>query len=147
MKHFNLIDKAFLLKRTLPFSALDLDLLLTIADKLGHIKVEAGDPVFVAGEEAGRLYFLIAGSVELRSPDGQTSCRVSPGDYFGEESLFSSKTRGYSALATSSCDLLTLSRTALYSIISECPSVAVGFLECFATLLPLRPHTSDEGES
>ena len=62
MTRLTLIDKAFLLKRTPLFSALDLDLLLTIADKLGLVAFEPKDWIFVAEEEANRMYFIVKGT-------------------------------------------------------------------------------------
>ncbi len=59
MKHLTLIDKAFLLKRTLPFSSLDLNLLLAIADKLGFMIFDPKEYIFVIEEEANRMYFII----------------------------------------------------------------------------------------
>lgn len=139
MKQHTLIDKAFLLKRSPLFHALDLDILLTIADRLGSVTLEANDSAFGVDEEANRMYFIIEGSVEIRSSDHQVIVTLTAGDFFGEESLFSSKPRAYAAFSPTETHLLTLSRTNLYSIISECPSVAVGFLQVYTSAMPNRP--------
>lgn len=146
MKRLTLIDKAFLLKRTPLFSALDLDLLLTIADKLGLVAFEPKDWIFVAEEEANRMYFIVKGMVEIRTPAHQLICRLEPGDFFGEESLFNDKPRGYEAFTPDETHVLTLSRTNLYTIISECPSVAVGFLQVYTSALQFRPVKIKEDE-
>jgi len=138
MTRLTLVDKAFLLKRTPLFSALDLDLLLTIADKLGAVIFEAGDYVFVANEEANRMYFVIRGQVEIRL-HGQVLNQLHEGDFFGEESLFNNRPRGYSAFTPIETYVLTLSRTNLYTIISECPSVAIGFLQVYTSAVAYRP--------
>ena len=135
MKRLTLIDKAFLLKRTPIFNALDLDLLLTIADKLGAVIFEAGDYIFVANEEANRMYFVIRGQVEIHSMQNQVIDRLGEGDFFGEESLFNNKPRAYAAFTPIETSVLTLSRTNLYTIISECPSVAVGFLRVYTSVV------------
>ena len=139
MKALTLIDKAFLLKRTAIFSALDLDLLLTIADKLGLVVAEPGEVIFFAGEEANRMYFIVKGQVEIRAKAQQVIDTLEPGDFFGEESLFNNKPRGYEAFTPVETHVLTLSRTNLYTIISECPSVAVGFLQVYTAALHFRP--------
>jgi len=139
MKLLTLIDKAFLLKRTPLFSALDLDLLLTIADKLGTVIFEPNDSAFFIDEEANRMYFIIQGQVDIRSADQNVIAKLTAGDFFGEESLFSNKLRSYSAFIPVETHLLTLSRTNLYSIISECPSVAIGFLQVYTSMMPHRP--------
>jgi CRP-like cAMP-binding protein len=138
MKRFTLIDKAFLLKRTPLFSALDLDLLLTIADKLGYVLFDPGDYIFVVEEEANRMYFIVTGQVEIQSPHHDLRCTLGNGDFFGEESLFNNKPRAYAAYTPIETQVLTLSRTNLYTIISECPSVAVGFLQVYTSALPIR---------
>ena len=84
MKPLTLIDKAFFLKRTLPFSLLDLDLLLTIADKLGLVVFEPGDYIFLAGEDANRMYFVVKGRVEIQQDNKQAIYTLEPGDLFGE---------------------------------------------------------------
>lgn len=146
MKPLTLIDKAFLLKRTPPFSTLDLDLLLTIADKLGLVVFDAGDYVFAIGEEANRMYFIVKGEVQIKDNDQTLLYTLETGNFFGEESLFNNKPRGYAAFTPVETVVLTLSRTNLYTIISECPSVAVGFLQVYASAIPLRSFRAMESE-
>lgn len=146
MKRLTLIDKAFLLKRTPLFGALDLDLLLSIADKLGVATFDEDDFVFFANEEANRMYFIVKGQVAIRSSSSTQICTLKDTDFFGEESLFNSKPRGYEALCLTDTTLLTLSRTNLYSIISECPSVAVGFLQVYASAVQFRPIKQIESD-
>ena len=147
MKRLTLIDKAFLLKRTPLFSSLNLDLLLTIADKLGLVVSEAGDFIFTFGEEANRMYFIVQGQVEIRADQKQVICKLEPGDFFGEESLFNDKPRGYEAFTPVETHVLTLSRTNLYTIISECPAVAVGFLQVYTAALRFRPTKLSERDT
>ncbi len=144
MKRLTLIDKAFLLKRTAPFSALDLDLLLIVADKLGLVMFDPGDYIFVIEEEANRMYFIVQGEVQIQASHKRSLYTLESGEFFGEESLFNNKPRGYAAFAPVKTHVLTLSRTNLYTIISECPSVAVGFLQVYTSLLPLRPFKATE---
>jgi CRP/FNR family transcriptional regulator, cyclic AMP receptor protein len=140
MKKLNLIDKAFLLKRTPLFSTLDLDLLLAIADKLGIANHEAGETVFSYNQDANRMYFIAQGDVRILDKDKKPLAVLREDDFFGDESLFYEKPRGYQAICESDTMLLTLSRTNLFSIISECPSVAMGLLQLYASLNPFRPR-------
>lgn len=139
MKPLTLIDKAFILKRTPLFTALSLDLLLSIADKLNPVAFEANDYVFVANEEANRMYFIVKGQINIQSVEGQSICILSTADFFGEESLFNNKPRGYAAFCSADTLLLALSRTNLYTILSECPSVAIGFLQVYTSAFHFRP--------
>lgn len=144
MKQLTLIDKAFLLKRTPPFNGLNLDLLLTIADKLGLVRFDPNDYVFMLEEEANRMYFIVKGQVDLLGANGEFLHALGSGDFFGEESLFNNKPRGYAAFTPIETHILTLSRSNLYTIISECPSVAVGFLQAYTSKLALRPYKQME---
>lgn len=138
MSKITLIDKAFFLKRTLIFGMLDLDLLLAIADKLQTITFDPGDTIFTVNEEAFRMYFVLKGSIEIRDSKGQKLATLGPDEFFGEESLFSEKPRAYEAICKTETLLLALSRTNLLTIISECPSVAVGLLQTYTSLSTFR---------
>ena len=123
MKKIGLIDKAFLLKRTPLFSNVELDLILAAADKLGLSDWDPNETIFSEGDEATRMYFIAKGEVScngkiLRSPD-----------FFGDEALFNERPRAYKAVSLGDTLLLTLSKTNLLTIISECPQVAVGLLQ------------------
>ena len=63
------------------------------------------------------------------------------GDYFGDESLFNEQSRCYAAIAKADSLFLTLSRSHLLSIISECPSVAVALLQAYSQQIPCRHKT------
>lgn len=132
MKKLTLIDKAFLLKRTSPFLTLDLDYLFTIADKLGMLEYDKDDIIFVPGDEAHRMYFISNGEVEIQGKNEEVF-QIKSGDFFGEESLFCNKPRNYTVKALADTSLLTLSRTHLMSIISECPDVALNFLHLYTS--------------
>lgn len=135
MKTFTLIDKAFLLKQTPLFSSLDLHVLLPIADKLSPVDCDQGDEIFGIGQEAFRIYFVARGTVSLRDKDQKTRALLSVGDFFGDESLFSEKPRAYAAYCESDALLLSLTLTHLLAIISEFPTVALGFLRLYANKL------------
>lgn len=138
MTQFNLIDKAFFLKRISLFANLDLELLLAIADKLQLLTLEPGTSIFNTHEEAYRMYFIVKGKVNIKNHEGRSIVTLSEEDYFGDESLFNEKPRAYEAVNQTPTTLLALSRTNLLAIISECPSVAISLLQAYSTMTPLR---------
>lgn len=140
MNQLTLIDKAFLLKQTSLFSMLDLDLLLIISDKLGLTEFDEGDLVFATGEAAIRMYFIVKGEIEIQSQDKQVLGTLRAPDFFGDESLFSDQSRGYNAICKTDVMLLTISKTNLLTIISECPQVAVGLLQAYTSFNKFRPR-------
>lgn len=144
MKKLTLIDKAFLLKKTPLFGTLDLDLLLPIADKLGIVDFDAGETIFAVNEEANRMYLIVKGLIEIRDVQSHLITTLNVEDFFGEESIFNEKPRGYQAASKTASQLLVLSRTNLLAIISECPTVAVGFLQVYTSAIPFRPRKMKE---
>lgn len=138
MKRLTLIDKAFILKSSPLFAQLDLDLLLPIADKLSIIDCDKDDQIFTIGDDAHRMYFTVKGSVFIRDQQHNTLATLGPNDFFGDEALFSENQRAYEAVCASDSVLLALSRTNLFTIISECPTVAIGLLNAYASTTPFR---------
>jgi len=147
MKPLSLIDKAFLLKRTQLFAALDLDLLLSIADKLGVSTFDAGETIFSLDQDAHRMYLIARGSVRIRTKDNSLLALLGTDEFFGDESLFHDRPRAYEAFCESDALLLSLSRTNLLTIISECPSVAVAFLHVYASSMIFRSRKPIEGDA
>jgi CRP-like cAMP-binding protein len=127
MKYFTLVDKAFFLKKTPLFGSLDLDLLLAIADKMNVVQFKEGETIFEDREEGFRMYFIVKGEVGV----SKSQTPLMEKEFFGEEALFNEKPRAYKAIARKETTLMALSKTHLLTIISECPSVALGFLQVY----------------
>lgn len=141
----SLIDKAFFLKKVRLFSELDLELLLAIAEKLHEDRYDAGEKIFTPGQVANRIYLIASGVVQILDERAKVVCELSTGDFFGDESLFNEQPRGYAATSKTDALFLTLSRSHLLSIISECPSVSVAMLQSYAQSLPCRHKSSEKG--
>lgn len=138
MKPLSLIEKAFFLKKVRLFSELDFELLLSVAEKLHDDDYDAQEKVFMTGQVANRIYFIAQGSVQLLDERMRLIADLGAGEFFGDESLFNESQRCYGAICKTDSMLLTLSRSHLLSIISECPSVAVSMLQAYASSLPCR---------
>jgi CRP-like cAMP-binding protein len=134
----SLIEKAFFLKKVKLFNELDLELLLAVAEKLHEDDYDAEEKIFATGQVANRIYCIASGTVQILDDRMKVVCELTVGDYFGDESLFNEQPRGYSAICKTDALFLTLSRSHLLSIISECPSVAVALLQAYAQQLPCR---------
>ncbi len=138
MKALSLIEKAFFLKKVRIFSELDFELLLSIAEKMHDDDYDAQEKVFTNGQVANRIYLIAQGTVQLSDPRMKPLIDLSAGEFFGDESLFNDAPRSYTAICKTDALLLTLSRSHLLSVISECPSVAVSLLQSYAHALPCR---------
>lgn len=134
----SLIEKAFFLKKVRLFSELDLEILLAIAEKLHEDDYDAGEKVFSSGQVANRIYLIVNGTVQITDERLKPYAELSATDYFGDESLFNEQPRAYAATCKTDTLFLTLSRSHLLSIISECPSVAVSLLQSYSQHLPCR---------
>lgn len=134
----NLIDKAFLLKKTSLFGGLDLDLLLSIADKMEPISFRPTETIFQCDQEAYRMYLILSGHVAIADKNGAPLAELAPGDFFGDEAMFNEKKRTYAAACRTKVELLALSRSHLLTIIHECPSVALALLEAYTSHLNFR---------
>ena len=140
MTKLTLIDRAFFLKKIPLFAALDLELLLAIAEKLHMMSYEPQDQIFGIMEEANRMYFIVKGYVEIKNGENLTLATLQAEDFFGDESLFSEKPRAYRAVSKTESILLSLTRTHLLTTISECPSVAIGLLQAYTSMTNFRPR-------
>ncbi|MFN0064912.1 MAG: cyclic nucleotide-binding domain-containing protein [Chlamydiales bacterium] len=136
MKNLNLIDRAFLLKKSSLFNTLDLDLLLTIADRMELRFYREGEMVFQKGQESDKMYLIIQGSIEIHNQ--VSSHLLLPGEFFGDEAIFNEKPRAYSANVKERVTLLALTRNQLLNIIGECPSVAVTLLQAYTENMGFR---------
>lgn len=134
----SLIEKAFFLKKSRLFSELDLEVLLAIAEKLNEDDYDKDEKVFTPGQVANRIYLIAEGAVQIFDEHRRLVCDLGVGDYFGDESLFNEQPRSYSAVCKTDTVFLTLSRSHLLSIISECPSVAVTLLQSYSQQLACR---------
>lgn len=119
----NLIDKAFLLKKTQLFSSLDLEELLTIADKLEELSLSPDQTVPQDGQ---RLFIVASGTLLINDTT------YGPNTFFGDRPLFHPSASAPKATTQTAATLLTLSRPHLLTIITECPSVALSLLEIYA---------------
>ena len=138
MKTLNLIEKAFLLKKTSFFRALDHDLLLTISDKLELNSFSKGTPIFQIHQESHNIYLIVEGGVTITDKDEKELARLQPGEFFGDVAIFTEKPQGYSATAFSEVVLLSLARSHLLTIISECPSVGLSLIEAYTANVDFR---------
>ena len=127
MTQLNLIDKAFLLKKTKLFGSLDLDLLLTLSDKMELRNYADEDQIFRKGQDASQLYLIVSGEVEVDRDTHPELLRS--GEFFGDEAVFNERPRRYTAICRDKVLLLTMTRNHLLSIIAQCPSVAIALLK------------------
>lgn len=132
MKQLSLIEKAFFLKKVPLFEDLDLDMLVAIADKMNQDIYDKNESVFDINHKAVRMYFIAKGSVNLLDEQNSNITTLNQTDFFGDEALLNEKERTYKAVCAEDALLLTLSKTNLITIITECPSIAIALLSHYS---------------
>lgn len=138
MKPLTLIDKAFLLKKNILFTSLDIDLLLTIGDKMEVEEYKKGAKIFEIGQDGNRLYIIVEGIILIKNQQQTTLAELTSLDTFGDEAVLSEKPRAYDAVCHTDTLLLTLSQSHLLAILAECPSVSAALLEAYASVTKFR---------
>lgn len=136
MTKLTLVDRAFQLKETAFFSLLDLELLLSVAEKMHALNFSEKQTVFEKGEEVHHLYYLVQGKILLTSE--KATFEIKAGQFFGDEPVLSQTAAQYQAQCISDCQVLTLSKRQLLAIMGKCPSVSFAFLNAYANNMPLR---------
>jgi CRP-like cAMP-binding protein len=125
----NLVEKTLFLKENPLFEDLDVELILPIANKAEVIYVKQNQPLFHPKEVASRLYFVVKGTVETQNEIKQVLRSVQSGEFFGVQDLFTDALRSTFAIAKEKGVLLSLSKSYLFTILSEIPSVAICLLK------------------
>jgi hypothetical protein len=113
-----------MLQGIFPFSNLDQRSLAQIVPYIDKGTFAAGTTLFSQEQEAGALYFILVGNVEITRED-KTGKRVlaylKAGDHFGEDSLTSFHRCQSGAVTTSRTILLRIRRESLSAISSQSP--------------------------
>lgn len=108
-----------LLQRMPVFGAASAETLAFILEKTRDFVVPTGDYFFREGDEAGSMFVLESGSVEvLREHGGQgfLLCELGPGDCFGEMSLIECRNRSAAVKAVADCTAIELPLDTLHAL-------------------------------
>ncbi|NGX55989.1 MAG: CRP-like cAMP-activated global transcriptional regulator [Candidatus Anoxychlamydiales bacterium] len=138
MKEISLISVTFLLKSINLFEDLDLDILIAIADKMHQEIFDENEKIFDVNQIASRMYIIAKGSVEILDENENVISTLKESDFFGDESLFNELPRSYMARCQKDTLLLTLSKSNLLTIISECPSIGIALLQSYSKNITFR---------
>jgi CRP/FNR family transcriptional regulator, cyclic AMP receptor protein len=96
--------------------------------------VDAGETIFVEGEEGRLMFVVLEGSVRL-SVTGRTLDKVGPGGVFGEMALIDSAPRSATATALTACTLVPVTAQRFKSLVKESPEFALEIMGVMASRL------------
>lgn len=112
---------------------------LDIAHFSSSKEYEKGEMIYFAGDAGGRLYVLYTGKVKLyrTSPSGKEQVLriISPGDFLGELSLFSSLPLGEHAQALERSTMCVLDGARLKEYMAKSPSIAFRVMDALSRRL------------
>ena len=120
----NITDKLFALRATPPFDALRDSEQILIAQVCRERSYGPGEAIFWEGQVLHRLCIVVMGRVEYE--DGREAARL-----LGLPSLIAEKPAETTAVAAKprGATLLFIEKGHFFTILNECPSIAVGLLE------------------
>lgn len=102
-----------------------------------------GETLIREGQDAGRLFFLIAGCLEARAGTAQTPLgRISPGEWVGEVNIFDPAGAVCSVVATEPSEYWEISREAFEHFINESRGTGSAILIALASTLGRRIRQS-----
>jgi len=100
----------------------------------GKKTVECGDQctIFMQGESADSLYFLLRGKVQLgvASHAGKEAivATLGAGEFFGEGCLAGQPTRMFTAISSGACTLIKIDKPAMMRVLHDEPALAEVFI-------------------
>ena len=122
------IARAFL-EQVGVFSLLSHNEVERVTTHLASVELAEGQTLFREGEAGKELYILAEGKVaiSIRIPDGaeQQIAQFSPGDFFGEMSIFDNAPRSATCRALTRSVVFSLSKDAFSDIITQHPRIAL----------------------
>jgi voltage-gated potassium channel len=104
------------------FAALDAGEVAEIMRFLRARSCEEGEIVVRRGEKAEAIFFVVAGEVEVRMPEGER--RLGPGNFFGEIAVLRGTERTATVVAATDCKLLALGEHDLRHLMDRSPEMA-----------------------
>lgn len=135
MKKPNLIEKAFLLKKTFLFQDMSLDNLLAVADTLDSFDQDKGTQILKAGAYPHYMFILVSGTVHLLNDQNEVIDELTDGAVFGHTALFAEQNYRFDAKCVKNSHLLAITKKHFSAIIGECPQVAIRLLGHFSNRL------------
>jgi len=136
------------LKHVELFSLLNDSEIESIIDFLRIIHVEESEPLFRQGDEGHELFIVRTGSirVSIALHDGREKdiTQFSPGDFFGEMSIFENAPRSATCYAVEPSSLYALRGRDFYRLMEDSPSLATKIMFRMSNITTRRLRSTGE---
>ena len=118
---------------------------LHLADTGVTVELAQGEVLVRAGRPVENLYFVTAGQLEVRLPNGEAVATLGVGDVIGEMSFVEKRSPNTDVVATEASRLLAVPRDGLEAELARDPAFAARFYKALATFLSDRLRTMTAG--
>ena len=129
-------ERILFLKKIHLFSGLSEDDLNDLAQALVDEPFKSGDTIIKQDSRGDTFYIIYSGQVKVvraKNKSELTLAHLVPQDFFGEEELFTKKTRTASIIATSDGSVLALHHAKLNDLLKHAPKLKPNFDEVILT--------------
>ena len=127
-KEYAPVNRILFLKNISLFQFLSLEHLLVIDQVLDQQEFLAGETIFEQDSLGTNFFIIYRGQVVIRRKfegNDQELSELSPGEFFGEMTLFDDSPRSATAIAVTDCTLLCLERNLFHSLLIQRPEIAL----------------------
>lgn len=124
------LEKIILLNQLPLFAPLHTDEIRQIAEITEEDYRNAGELLYAKGDDAGRLYILISGVIELNKATKKQFIRQ---QILGETTLFSASVQKNDAYCVEDSEFLIIERDDMETLIYQTPAIAIGLLKVFSS--------------
>jgi hypothetical protein len=124
----NTTEKALFLRRVKLFESLPAEILELIAEPLQIEIKKASSVIFLKGEEALKVYMVIAGTVSIEGNNHLIN-RIPQYGIFGELGILGNSTRVASAIAQTDVTLLTIQKQEFLQFLEDIPEISKAVIQ------------------
>ena len=127
----NLDDELRILRGISPFSEINPKALKLLAFASDRMIFQAGQDLFAEGDQASAAYVILTGSVDVfqMTPDGMVKIsEVHQQSVVGDVALLCDKPRQATVTATSTVEVLQISKDSFQKLMSCCPNTLADIL-------------------
>jgi serine/threonine protein phosphatase PrpC len=134
------------LKKIPLFKKLTYQQLTQMANILVEEHYREDEKIITEGEIGDKFFICLEGVVRVQK-SGSILSELKAGDYFGEMALVDNMPRSADVIVSKDCHILSMTRSDLFHLIKENPSIAVKFLWSFTQVLTSRLRRTTEDYS
>ena len=136
-----------LLRKMPVFAQLSKSQIEVLLGQMEEVIIPAGSALFEEGDHGDRLYYIIAGFLEVIKAAGSNQARtlasMGPGESLGEMAIIDELPRSATVVARSEVHALVLTREAFDQVVNDEPAIGVEILKGLARRMSMNLRYTD----